>query len=263
MPKLEQFAVILYTVRDSLTTRENARITFRKLANIGLGSVQVSGMPAGLFTEEELVDELGAAGLKAIATHEPGTAILNETDKVIERLKKLDVKYTAYPYPAGIDYKAPESISELIRGLNLAGKKFFDAGLVLMYHNHHHEFYKAPGQTKCSLERIYDETNPDYLQGEPDTYWIQAGGGSPVGWIERLSGRVPVIHMKDYRLDADLKPVFAEIGQGNIDFKAVVKAAEKAGTEYYVVEQDVCSGSPFDSLAISFRYIQENLVTAL
>lgn len=260
MPKLEQFAVILYTVRDFLKTQEDARETFRKLADIGFKAVQVSGMSADLFTEEELVTELKAAGLKAIATHEPGPSIINETDKVIERLKKLGVKYTAYPYPAGVEYKDPEAITQLIKDLDAAGKKFADAGLVLMYHNHHHEFYKAAGQTKYPLERIYDETNPKHLQGEPDTYWVQIGGGSPVGWIERLSGRVPAIHMKDYRLDEDLKPIFCEIGRGNIDFKAVVAAAEKAGTEYYIVEQDVCPGSPFDSLAISFKYIKENLV---
>lgn len=260
MPKLEQFAVILYTVRDFLKTQEDAKATFRKLADIGYKAVQVSGMPADLFTEEELVQELEAAGLKAIATHEPGPAILNETDKVISRLKKLGVKYTAYPYPANVDYKDPASITELIKALDAAGKKFADAGLVLMYHNHHHEFYKAPGETKYPLERIYDETDPKHLQGEPDTYWVQAGGGSPVGWVERLSGRIPVIHLKDYRLDEDLKPIFAEIGQGNIDFPAVIKAAEKAGCQYYVVEQDVCPVDPFESLAISFKYIKENLV---
>lgn len=260
MPKLEQFAVILYTVRDFLKTQEDAKKTFRKLADIGFKTVQVSGMAPDLFTEEELVKELAAAGLSACATHEPGPAILNETDKVIDRLKKLGVKYTAYPFPAGVDYKDPASVTEVIKALDKAGKKFADAGLVLMYHNHHHEFYKAPGQTQTMFERLYAETDPKHLQGEPDTYWIQVGGGNPVEWIERLSGRLPAIHMKDYRLDEELKPVFAEIGQGNINFKAVVKAAEKAGCQYYIVEQDVCPVDPFESLAISFKYIKENLV---
>jgi len=46
----------------------------------------------------------------------------------------------------------------------------------------------------------------------------------------------------------------AVVGEGNINFEAVIEAAEKAGTSYLLVEQDNCYGeNPFDCLARSYN----------
>lgn len=260
MPKLEQFGVILYTLRDHVKTREDALNTFEKVASIGYRSVQVSGMSADLFSEEELRDLLGERGLSISATHEPGDAILNDTAKVIKRLQKLGVRYTAYPYPAEVDFSDDAAIDALIKGLDLAGQKMADEGLTLCYHNHHHEFQHSRGKT--ILRRIYDETNPKHLQAELDTFWVQRGGGSPVSWIRSLSGRQPLLHMKDYRLKPEsLEADYAEIGSGNLDFREIVAEGEKAGVQHFIVEQDSCEGDPFDSIAQSYAYIKNNLVS--
>jgi sugar phosphate isomerase/epimerase len=258
MPNLEQFGVILYTLRDHVKTREDALTTFDRIAAIGYRSVQVSGMSAALFTEEELRDVLGARGLNICATHESGDQILNDTAKVIKRLRKLGVRFTAYPFPAGVDFSSDASIDTLIKGLDLAGQKMADAGLTLCYHNHHHEFQHSRG--KMILRRIYDETDPKHLQAELDTFWVQRGGGSPVAWIRSLSGRQPLLHMKDYRLKpGSLDADYAEIGNGNLDFPDIVAEAEKAGVQHFIVEQDTCPGDPFESIAQSFAYIREHL----
>jgi hypothetical protein len=39
-----------------------------------------------------------------------------------------------------------------------------------------------------------------------------------------------------------------------------VAAAERVGCEWFIVEQDVTPGDPFDSLERSFRYVQSELV---
>jgi sugar phosphate isomerase/epimerase len=257
MPKLEQFAVILYTLRDHLKTREDALASFDKVAKIGYQSVQVSGMSPDLFPEEELVSVLKERGLSICATHEPGDAILNETGAVIERLQKLQVKYTAYPYPAWIDFTDKASVDGLIKGLDAAGEKMAGAGITLTYHNHALELYRTGG--KSILERIYDETAPENLQGELDTHWIQRGGGCVLDWICKLNGRLPLLHIKDFSINEKQEPQFAEIGNGNMNFPAIVAAAEKAGCQHYIVEQDTCPGDPFDSIAQSFDYIKANL----
>ncbi|MDQ8181418.1 sugar phosphate isomerase/epimerase [Pelagicoccus sp. SDUM812005] len=259
MPKIEQFGVILYTLRDFVKTREDALATFEKVSKMGYKSVQVSGLSADLFTEQELVEVLGERGLTICATHESGEQILNETDTVIARLQNLGVRYTAYPYPAGVDFSSDEEVDALIKGLNDAGRKMAEAGLVLCYHNHHHEFQRSRG--KIILERIYEETDARFLQAEIDTFWVQRGGGSPAGWLRGLKGRSPLLHMKDYRLKPDsLDADYAEIGNGNMDFVEIVREAEAAGCEHYIVEQDTCPGDPFDSLSQSFEYIRKNLV---
>jgi sugar phosphate isomerase/epimerase len=145
----------------------------------------------------------------------------------------------------------------LAERLNAAGQVLHDADLVLCYHNHHTEFRRVGGRT--ILEALYEHTDPRYVRGEIDTYWVQVGGGDPVTWCRRMTGRLPILHLKDYKLTAENRVTDAEIGHGNLDFRAIVEAADEAGCEWYAVEQDTCPGDPFDSLRRSFEYIKEEL----
>ncbi len=133
-----------------------------------------------------------------------------------------------------------------------------DAGKVLTYHNHALELEMLDGMP--ILEIIYGQTDPRYLQGEIDTYWIHAGGSSPQAWCARLRDRLPLLHIKDYAIAEDGKPRFAEIGQGELDFQTIIATAEASGCQWFIVEQDTCPGDPFVSLEMSFKYIYDNLV---
>ena len=94
---------------------------------------------------------------------------------------------------------------------------------------------------------------PALLGFVPDTFWIQAGGGDPAAWIERLSGRVTCIHLKDYAYGRN----FAPIGEGNLNWPRIFAAAEKAGTRYMLVEQDNCYGEdPFECLKRSYAFLK-------
>jgi sugar phosphate isomerase/epimerase len=255
--KIENVAAQLFTCRDLLKTPTDIAHTLKRLRKIGYQAVQVSGM--GPIAEEELNAILDGEGLICCATHESGETILNNPARVIERLQKLRCKYTAYPFPGGIDFGKPASVAELIGGLQRSGTALAEAGLVLCYHNHNHEFRKVGSQTV--LELIYQGTTPEALQGEIDTFWVQYGGGDNVEWCERLKGRLPLIHLKDYMTTSENKHAFCEIGAGNLNFSRIIPAAEAAGCEWFIVEQDTCPGDPVDSLEQSFRYIQENLVS--
>jgi sugar phosphate isomerase/epimerase len=254
---INQVAVQLYTCRDLLKTPADIAATLEKIRAIGYTAVQVSGM--GPIAEEELVKILDGEGLVCCATHEPGDKIINEPQKIVERLQKLKCKITAYPYPGGIDFNSEEKINELIKGLDAAGKVLAKAGQILCYHNHNIEFRKING--KIILDKIYEETNKKYLQGEPDTFWVQSGGGNVVDYCKKLKKRLPILHLKDYRINDKNQPEFCEIGAGNLDFKKIIAAAESAGCQWYAVEQDSCPGDPLDSITQSFQYIQENLVS--
>jgi len=254
--KLSQVAAQLFTCRDLLKTPADIASTLRRLRAVGYTVVQVSGM--GPIAEEELNTILDGEGLVCCATHEGSDTILNEPQKVVDRLKKLRCSYTAYPYPAGVDFTSRDSINDLIKKLDAAGKVLADAGLTLCYHNHNHEFRKIGDKT--ILDLIYEGTDSRYLQGEPDTFWVQYGGGDNVEWCEKLADRLPLIHLKDYETNAENKQAFCEVGSGNLNFKKIIAAAEKSGCKWFIVEQDTCPGDPVDSLAKSFEYIKANLV---
>jgi sugar phosphate isomerase/epimerase len=251
--KISRLAAQLYTCRDILKTPAEIATTLRRLRAVGYQAVQVSGM--GPIAEDELLRILEGEGLLCCATHEPGDKILNAPQAVIERLHKLRCRYTAYPYPAGVDFGDRDSVQTLIAGLEKSAATLAAHDMVLCYHNHHNEFRKLDGRT--IFEKIFAEA--PHLQGEPDTYWVQYGGADPVDWCERLAGRLPLIHLKDFVVNHETHSTFCEVGAGNLNFPRIIDAAEKSGCEWFIVEQDTTPGDPVDSLAQSFRYLAENI----
>ena len=100
------------------------------------------------------------------------------------------------------------------------------------------------------MEMLYDGT--ELLKSELDLGWVARGGHDPVAWVKRLKGRVDQIHFKDWGV-VNNEPVWRAVGEGGIDWPAVIKACNSAGTKYVIVEQDSCpiTNDPFLSLAIS------------
>ena len=57
-------------------------------------------------------------------------------------------------------------------------------------------------------------------------------------------------------MDATPRRFFADVGRGTIDFKSIFAQSKRAGVRHYFVENDEPSGSPFESLRVSFEYLR-------
>lgn len=250
--KKSQLAAQLYTVRDFMKTPDDVAGTFEYVRKIGYEAVQLSGLCP---MEEELIVKYAADnGLTICATHESGATIINEVDSVIERLKKLSCKHTAYPHPHAFP-RTYRGAVEFAHKLNDAAEKMAKEGLVLSYHNHAQEFIRYNGE--YLLDIIYN--NAPALQAEIDTFWVQAGGQNPVKWINKMAGRQPLLHLKDYGIGFGFGRIMQSIGSGSLEWNEIIPAGEKGGVEYFIVEQDDCNGiNPFDALRSSYEYISEN-----
>lgn len=253
--KIEQVGVQLYTLRDYLKTPEDFQETLQKVADIGYKSVEIANRP---MSEDELASLCAEKGLVVCASHESTNDILNDPATVIEHLEEFGCRYAVYPYPGELDLQSREVVVNLIRGLDNSGRALNEAGKLLAYHNHDMELKLLDG--KPVLERLFAETGPNHLHAELDTYWLHVAGASPEAWCAYMRGRLPLLHIKDCLPGEDGKPQFAEIGSGVLDFKRIIAIAEVSGCEWFIVEQDVCPGDPFESLEKSFRYIHDNLV---
>ena len=71
-----------------------------------------------------------------------------------------------------------------------------------------------------------------------------------------MEGRSPVVHLKDMVIQGDREQVMAEVGEGNLNWPAILDACRVAGAEVYAVEQDICQRDPFESLAISYQNLR-------
>lgn len=252
--KVSQIALQLHTVRHSTKTPTDFAASLARVKKIGYQTVELAG--TGPVTEAELRRMLDGEGLTPCALHDNIRAILSETDKTVDRLGTLGCRYAVIPYPNGIDLTDITALADFIREMDAAGRTLREAGFGLTYHNHELEFHRVQGKTV--LDWIFDGTTPDNLTGELDTHWVQRGGGDSVAWCRRLKGRLPLLHLKDYVISGpNHEPRFAEIGSGNLDMPAIVKAAEDSGCQWFIVEQDNCYGAdPFDCLATSYRYME-------
>ena len=94
-----------------------------------------------------------------------------------------------------------------------------------------------------------------WLACELDTYWAQAGGADPAGYCARLSGRLPLLHLKDYVISPKNEPVTAALGEGNLSIPIILREAEMADCHWYIVEQEDAA-DPFADIATSYRYLK-------
>jgi sugar phosphate isomerase/epimerase len=250
--KRSQLAAQLFTLRDFIKTPEDVVKTFEKVRDIGYQAVQVSAMAAQI-EEEDLAKLAADYGLTICATHEPGKLICEETDKVIDRLKRLNCRYTAYPHPH-VPVETKEQVMALAEQLKVAAEKMQKAGLTLCYHNHAIEFERFDGE--LMLDLLYN--NAPAMQAEIDTFWVQAGGQDPVSWINRFPGKQPLLHLKEFGIINRERKMLA-IGNGNLDWKSIIAAGTACGVEYFIVEQDDCNGvDPFEEMRRSYNFIAEN-----
>ena len=235
----------LYTLRDYLKTPADIARTLSKVRKIGYQAVQVSAL--GPIAPKELRKILDNEGLYACATHIGIDVLTKETRKVIEEHKILGAKYVVCP-GLPTELHNAKGYRKVAKELSRVGRILAKSGLVLAYHNHAIEFEKYGD--RLGLEILFEESDPKYLQAEIDTYWVAYGGGDPADWCLRCAGRLPVVHLKDMGIQKN-QQIMMEIGEGNLDWKTILSACKKAGTEWYLVEQDTCQRHPMESLKIS------------
>lgn len=135
-------------------------------------------------------------------------------------------------------------------------EKLKGAGLRFGHHNHSHEFFRPERGGPTLEDVLIDEGGPDLFL-ELELYWIEHAGYNCARILERCSGRVPVIHLKDKEvLDGKNETRMAPIGEGNMDWDGIISAWQEAGVRWYAVEQDQCFRDPFDCLRSSYKFLR-------
>ena len=238
----------LYTVREFTRTAEDFRTSMKKVADIGYTAVQVSGI--GPIPHEQVKAITDEFGLTICITHVGFEYLQNDIEAAIAQHQLWMCPNVAIgSMPNAYRQGGLDGFRQFAKDAETVGKKLADVGLTFSYHNHSFEFARFGDQT--GLDIIYDESDPRYLKAELDTYWVQHGGGDVIGWIDKLAGRMPVIHFKDMVI-YDGQQTMAEIGEGNLNWAAIIEACEEGGVDWYAIEQDVCQRDPFESLKISY-----------
>lgn len=242
----------LYTARELCRSLPELKDTLKRIAGIGYKNVQVSGIKD--IEPKDIAEACEAAGLLVVTTHYPWPDFVGDLDRVVADHKMYGCRHLAI---GGLppDYRSAEGVARFVEELKPVSERLIAEGMTFSYHNHNQEFARIGDKTM--IETLFDATTPEQLCFELDTYWVQAGGADPAAWIRKCAGRIPLVHLKDMALTLDREQRFAEIGEGNLNWEAILPACREAGAEWYLVEQDNCyDRDPVESLAISYKNLQ-------
>lgn len=248
----------LYTIRQFTKTPEDIAASMKKIKEIGYNAVQVSGFgPVDPHKVKEIMDE---CGLIISATHIGYDKLKNDLKGVIDQHKLWNCKYVGLGAMPREYAQSAEGFVKFAKEASEIARVLADNGLKFIYHNHNFEFMKFDGV--IGMDILLNETDPEVFDFEIDTYWVQAGGGNPVDWVKKVNGRMKVVHFKDMgmvRNKEQMMPqqMMTEIGEGNLNWPAIIDACVEIGVEWAMVEQDICQRDPFESLAISLNNLKK------
>ena len=255
MMKQFKVGIQLYGVRDTMA--QDFEGTLQKIKDMGYEYVEFAGYYGR--TGEEIKAILDKIGLKCISVHQ-GLDFFNENpEEKVAFLKAFGVKYVVVPWYDQKKLAGSEQWEETKALFNRIADLLKANGMWLGYHNHEFEFEKFEG--KYLHDYIFEAVPADRIQPELDTCWVHYAGINPVDKIKEFSGRVDLLHLKDFTckelgsgpvydlIGADGKPMkkptreenafeFRPLGQGRQNFAEILAAAEEAGVEVVIVEQD-------------------------
>jgi sugar phosphate isomerase/epimerase len=254
-----------FTIRHHVFDRESGKAVYQKLRELGFDGLEGGLSRSAGFAPEEEKAILAELGLKICDIWgDP-----SDPDGVMKRAESLGVKLICVGTMPENMMRSLEGFKAYIRWLNEKSKPFAQAGYKLSYHNHAQEFRNfAQLGGKPGYEIMIQETCPEGIVFCLDTFWASAAGADPAYWLRRIKGRNSnVVHFKEYAIDdrsydtgiGSIPFRFAEIGQGNINWQAVVEACREIGIEWYCIEQDLHRGDAFDSLKTSIDFMRNEL----
>lgn len=247
-------AAQMYTLREYTKTPADIDTTLAKVKEIGYDAVQMSAW--GPIDPRELRALADKHELEICATHVSFDDIVARTAETIENHKIWGTDYVGLGSMPDKYRGTEEGMRQFCRDIRPAGEAIAKAGQHLIYHNHNFELARFGDKT--GMDILMEETDPSWFQFEIDTHWITAGGGDPAAWIRKVAGRMDVVHFKDMvYVPEEGRSTFAEIGEGNLNWPAIIGACAEIGVRMHIVEQDVCRRCPFESLKISLQYLQK------
>ena len=250
----------IYTLRNKL--RDGLEGVLEKIAEIGYKNIEAFGYNNGKLLgtgPAELKSMVDGLDLNVISSHmgiqrmniENMDTVKDSWKQMIEDFNTLGTKYLVNAFLMPNVRSSIDDYKSWAESFNKFGEMCKDAGITCGYHNHAFEFDILDGQ--MGYDVLLAETEPELVIFEPDLYWFKRADKDPVEYIKNHPGRFTLWHLKD--MEDNEEKDFAEVGHGVIDFERIFEVRETAGLELIFVEQDVCKRDEFESIKMSFDFI--------
>lgn len=212
---------------------------------------------AGILKEHDITAPSIHTDLETLQTN------MGELAEAAQRLGHQYVGIAAIPDEMRTNLDGYKKTAEVFNNIGAAAKK---EGLKFAYHNHGYGLQEMEGE--IPLDLVLKNTDPELVFLEMDLYWMTAGGGDPVKYLQDNAGRYHLMHVKDMkekvRFSGDggnpsqwieLFPYMTTAGNGILDLEGILTAAKETGVKHFFVEQDMVA-EPETALKNSISYLK-------
>lgn len=256
----------LFTIRDALA--KDAAGSLKTAASVGYQDLETYGLDAkelkyyGYKANDfrKILDDLGLTTSSGhydlfLYLDKPADELRRYVDQCIEGARALGQRYITWPW-LDPQSRTIDKFKLLAERLNLIGEQVTKAGLGFAYHNHDFEFTDHNGQRGYDI--VTAETDPALVKLQIDLYWVMhSSPWSPAELFDKQPGRFVMWHVKDmHKVSRD----YTELGNGSIDYTAILPHATRSGMEYYFIEQGGnFAQNSMQSIIDSARFFKMNL----
>jgi len=251
--------VQLYSFREAFKT--DVPGTLKRVHDLGFRDVELAGTYG--LTAARFRQLLDSVGLHASSMHVGYEQFRDSLPQVLADAKTLGVRYlgTAWiPHPDG-----PISVAlarEAAANFNKWGRAARAKGFQFFYHVHGYEFVRGD-KGVLPMDVLMRETDPVAVKYEMDVFWATLPGNNPVALLKKYSGRWRLMHLKDMKkgvatnvMTGSANPDSAEVpvGTGQIDYRAVLRAAKQVGVVKFYLEDE--TKDPFATVPQSINWLR-------
>ncbi|MDT3488204.1 sugar phosphate isomerase/epimerase family protein [Stenotrophomonas maltophilia] len=245
-------AVQMYSLRNAGSLDQQLKIVH----DAGVQAVETVGTQG--VSASELKQLLDRYSIRAISSHVALAELRRDLDGVVAFNRSIGNTTLVVPYLDAKDRPTDAAgWTALGQELGRLSRQVRAKGMRLAYHNHDFELVDFNGRT--GLELLFAAAGPD-LHTELDLAWVARSGHDPAVMLGKFRGRLFAVHAKDNapKGQAQDEGGFAAVGQGVLDWNAILPAAAAAGVHWYILEHDE-PRDPAKVIQTGADYLREHL----
>jgi sugar phosphate isomerase/epimerase len=235
----EPITMELWTYRREL--QRDLAGTLKAIHALGVNQVETSSFYG--HTPAEFRQLLTDAGMNCVSIVTPYARMRDDLKAVIADTAAVGATYVIVSDIPRSGLLTEDEVHAAANDFNAWGKALKSSGFQFAYHPHGFEFVHT--KTATLFDVLVEETHPDVVSFELDTFWFRQGGVDPARFLEKYPSRFRLMHLKDiaHGTREDLSGGAPEessvvLGQGELNWHEILRAAHDAGIREYMIEDE-------------------------
>ena len=248
------FGVQTFTVRRA--QKKNLEEAYLPLIKLGIKNFEVARIDFSSQSAQRISALIKEHGIEISSIQVKPKYVFGNSEKVIEFCKITGCKNVVISMlPFKCILGSEKSFYDFISSLDTEFERYESCGITLAFHHHNWEYVRL-SNGKTRMNELISQTKK--IKFVHDTYWSAQSGIAPERQIKEFGDRLLGVHLRDLafgRRGLRVLPHDCAIGDGVVDFSAVLSAVKESGCEYLVIEEN--TKAPYSEIEKSFKKLSE------